>query len=119
MTLPFQPEPSEKTLLYGQDGKVLGILHQNIVTAAGEPCYGVLAFNCGNGRVLQIPVPWAVISKDKRTRKSVADVDRMELMEAPHFAAGIITGFDAQFAGEIDAAYGLEFPGIETMNDLA
>jgi hypothetical protein len=118
MNFPFQTEPSDKFELYGHDGEVLGILHQNINTVAGERCYGVLAFDCGDGRVLQVPVPWAIISHNSRMGRYVAAGDHLQLMEAPRFRTSDITGFDAEFASEIDAAYGLEFPGIESMSDF-
>jgi len=119
MNSPYIAEPADKVPLYGRDNKELGILNHNIVTVAGERCYGVLAFHCGDGRMVQIPVPWAIIEFNDRTGRYFADVDRLKLMEAPCFATSDISGFDAEFASEVDAAYGLEFPGIETMNDLA
>jgi hypothetical protein len=119
MNSPFQAEPSEEFELYSHDGKVLGILHQNINAAAGERCYGVLAFHCGNGRLLQVPVQWAIINYTSRTGRYVAAVNHSKLMDSPRFEASGITGFDFEFASNIDAAFGLEFPGIESMNDLA
>jgi hypothetical protein len=119
MDYPFRVAPSDRIELYGHDGQMLGILHQTINTAAGERCYGVLAFTCGDGRVFQVPVPWEIIKHNDRTNRYVADVDRLKLMEVPHLGDAAIAGFDADFASIIDVAYGLEFPGIESMNDLA
>jgi hypothetical protein len=119
MNFPYRAEPTYDVPLYGHGNEKLGTLHQNMVTGAGERCYGVLAFNCGDGHVAQIPVPWAIINFDRCTGRYFAYVDRLKLLEAPRFKTSDIAGFDADFASEVDAAYGLEFPGIESMNDLA
>lgn len=119
MTFPYTVQPMDEILLYDRNNGELGTLTQNIVTAAGERCYGVLAFECGDGRVFQIPLPWAIISFDDRTGRHFAKVDRLKLMEAPRFKTSDVADFDADFASEVDATYGLEFPGIESMNDLA
>ena len=119
MTFPYMAQPMDEIPLYDQHNKELGTLHQNIVTTAGERCYGILAFPCGDGRIFQIPVPWAVINLDDRTGRHFANVDHLKLIEAPRFAKSSVADFDAEFASDVDAAFGLEFPGIESMNDLA
>ncbi len=119
MTSPYMAQPMDEIALYDLHNNELGTLCQNIVSAAGERCYGILAFPCGDGRIFQVPVPWAIINFDDRTGKHFADVDHLKLIEAPRFGTCGVADFDAEFASNVDAAYGLEFPGIESMNDLA
>lgn len=119
MTFPYMAQPMDEIPLYDLHDKELGTLCQTIVSAAGERCYGVLAFPCGDGRTFQVPLPWAIINFDDRTGRYFANVDHLKLIEAPRFGKSGIAGFDADFASSVDAAYGLEFPGIESMNDLA
>ena len=116
---PFQVEPSTLIPLYGKDGTILGTLHHNICALSGELRYAVLAFDGGSGKVIQIPLPWAIITHDQHTGTYNADVDRLQLLEAPHLENAKFNEFDAGFAGQIDASYGLEFPGIESLNDFA
>ena len=119
MTFPYMVQPMDEIPLYDLHDKELGTLCQTIVSAAGERCYGVLAFPCGDGRTFQVPLPWAIINFDDRTGRHFANVDHLKLIEAPRFGKSGVAGFDAEFASNVDAAYGLEFPGIESMNDLA
>lgn len=119
MTRPYVIQPMDGIPLYDRHDTELGRLTQNIVTVSGERCYGILAFNCGDGRTFQIPVPWAIINVSDNTGRHFADIDHLKLMEAPRFRTSDVAGFDAEFASEVDAAYGLEFPGIESMNDMA
>lgn len=119
MTFPYVIQSMDGIQLYDRYDMELGTLTRNIVTATGERCYGILAFRCGDGRTLQIPVPWAIISINNNTGRHFADIDHLKLMEAPCFRTSDVADFDAEFASEVDAAYGLEFPGIESMNDLA
>lgn len=119
MTSPYTAQPMDEIPLYDLHNRQLGTLCQNIVTSTGERCYGVLAFRCWDGEMFQIPVPWAIIDFDDRTGKHFANVDSLKLIEAPRFGKSGVADFDVEFASNVDAAYGLEFPGIESMNDLA
>lgn len=115
----YRIEPSERVELRGRDGATLGILHHNVKDHAGENCYAILACHSGNGSVVQIPLPWAVISVDARTGVCRADIDHLQLLEAPHCPNADFAHFDADLAGRVDSAFGLEFPGIESINDFA
>jgi len=116
---PYHVERSKSMELRGKDGAKLGTLHHNVKDHAGESCYAILACNSENGKVIHIPLPWAVIAVDPHSGICRADIDHLQLLEAPHCRNADFTDFDADFASRIDAAFGLEFPGIESLNDFA
>jgi hypothetical protein len=108
------------TPAYGRNGELLGALVATLVHAgSGETQYALLAVrNDPCGRAL-VPVPWAILDRFQRGQACVADVDRRKLVAAPHCTPAELDHFDIDLACRIDGAYGLEFPGIEGLNDLA
>jgi hypothetical protein len=113
----YRVEPSKNMALHGKDGAKLGTLHHHVKDHSGEICYAILAFNSEDGNVIHVPLPWSLIAVDPRSGTCKADIDHLQLLGAPHCRN--IADFDADFAGQIDAAFGLEFPGIEALNDFA
>ena len=115
----YRVKPSKRVELLGKDGVKLGILHHNVKDHSGENCYAILACDGENGKLIHIPLPWAIIATDPKTGTCRSDIDHLQLLEAPHCPAADLNDFDAGFAERIDAAFGLEFPGIESLNDFA
>jgi len=115
----YRVEPSKKMELHGKGGAKLGTLHHHVKDHSGEICYAILAFNNEDGKVTHVPLPWAMIAVDPHTGTCKADIDHLQLLGAPHCRNANFSEFDADFAGQIDAAFGLEFPGIEALNDFA
>lgn len=109
-----QPTPA-----YGKNGELLGSLAATLVyDRSGETQFGVLVVKDDPRRML-VPVPWAIMKQYRCGERCVADVDRRKLVMAPHCTEDEIGHFDTDLACRIDGAYGLEFPGIESLNDLA
>ena len=107
------------TPAYGRNGEHLGALVATLVHArSGETQFAVLAVR-GDLRRALVPIPWAILDRFQRGHTCVADADRRKLMTAPHCTKAELDHFDTDLAAHIDGAYGLEFPGIETLNDLA
>lgn len=105
---------------YGRNGEHLGALVATLVhVASGETQYALLAVRDDPWRRTLVPVPWAILDRFQRGQACIADVDRRKLVGAPHCTPAELDHFDTDFACRIDGAYGLEFPGIEGLNDLA
>ena len=109
-----------QTPAYGRNGDLLGSLIATLVhVASGETQYALLAVrNDPRSRSL-VPVPWAILDRFQRGQACVADVDRRKLVGAPHCTEAELDRFGIDLACLIDGTYGLEFPGIESLNDLA
>ena len=108
------------TPTYGRNGEHLGSLVAHLVHArSGETQFAILAVkNDPRSRAL-VPVPWAVLDRYRCGETCIADVDRRKLVGAPHCTEAELGHFDTDLACLIDGAYGLVFPGIEGLNDLA
>lgn len=106
------------TPAFGRNGERLGALVATLVhSASGETQFGVLkTFRDARRREL-VPVPWTIMAMEGPC--CVADVDREKLNHAPHVTEAELGRFDTDFACLLDGVYGLEFPGIEGLNDLA
>ena len=108
------------TPAYGRNGEHLGSLVATLVHArSGETQFAVLAVKGDPRQRALVPVPWAILDRFQRGQTCVADVDRRKLVGAPHCTEAQLDAFDIDLAAHIDGVYGLEFPGIETLNDLA
>jgi hypothetical protein len=108
------------TPAYGRNGEHLGALVATLVHArSGETQFAVLAIKGDLRQHTLVPVPWAILDRYRKGETCIADADRRKLMTAPHFTEAELDRFDTDLAAHIDGAYGLEFPGIETLNDLA
>ena len=108
-----------QTPTYGRNGELLGSLIATLVHAgSGETQYAVLAVKGDRKSRTLVPVPWAILDHSKG-QHCIADVDRRKLVGAPHCTEAELDHFDIDLACMIDGAYGLEFPGIEGLNDLA
>ena len=115
----FRVVSGEPTPAYGKNGELLGSLAATLVYArSGETQFGVLKVK-DDPRPMLVPVPWAIMQHYRCGERCVADVDRRKLVMAPHCTQDEIGHFDTDLAARIDGAYGLEFPGIESLNDLA
>ena len=108
------------TPTYSRNGEHLGALVATLVHArSGETQFAVLAVKGDPRQRALVPVPWAILDRYQRGQTCVADVDRRKLVTAPHCTEAELDAFDIDLAARIDGVYGLEFPGIETLNDLA
>jgi len=116
----FHRVSTGQTPTYGRNGEHLGALVATLVhVASGETQYALLAVRDDPRSRALVPVPWAILDRFQRGRACVADVDRRKLVCAPHCTEAELDRFDIDLACLIDGAYGLEFPGIEGLNDLA
>ena len=116
----FQFVSTDFTPAFGTNGEWLGAMVATLVHArSGETQFGVLQVQGDPRRRMLVPVPWAILQQYRRGERCVADVDRRKLVGAPHCTALELDHFDTDLAAHIDGAYGLEFPGIEGLNDLA
>jgi hypothetical protein len=108
------------TPAYGRNGEYLGALVATLVHArSGETQFAVLAVKGDPHQRTLVPVPWAIFDRYNKGQACVADVDWRKLVGAPHCTEAELDRFDTDLACHIDGAYGLEFPGIEGLNDLA
>jgi hypothetical protein len=108
------------TPTYGRNGERLGRVVATLVHAgSGETQFAVLAVKDDPRQRALVPVPWAILDRYNKGHTCIADVDWRKLVGAPHCTEAEIDRFDTDLAAYIDGAYGLEFPGIETLNDLA
>ena len=115
----FHIVSDSSTPTYGRNGEHLGALVATLVHAgSGEIQFAVLKVK-GDPRPMLVPVPWAILDRYSKGQTCIADADRRKLMTAPHCSQAQLDSFDTDLACRIDGAYGLEFPGIETLNDLA
>ena len=114
----YRTEAADGEAVYGMDHKPLGTLAQKVVSREGIVEYGVLRVACGHGDIF-VPLPWVLVRFDPRAGCYVADVGRLKLLEAPYFKALDSFAFDDDFVAQIDAAFGMEYPGIEALNDFA
>ena len=105
---------------FSRSGERLGALVATLVHAkSGQTQFAVLAVRGDpHGRAL-VPVPWAILDRYQLGQACIADVDWRKLVAAPHCTEAELDEFDTDLACLIDGAYGLEFPGIESLNDLA
>lgn len=115
---PYRIEPVDSVPVYGSDRRTLGTLAQKVISREGDTLYGIIEFAGDHGKVFA-PLPWAIMRFDDDAGGYVADVDHLKLLEAPHMKDISAHAFDDDFVDKIDAAYGMEFPGIETLNDFA
>ena len=108
------------TPAYSKDGEHLGALVATLVhSASGETQYALLAVKDDPHGGALVPIPWAILNQFRLGERCVADVDWCTLAAAPHCREAELGHFDTDLAARVDGAYGLEFPGIETLNDLA
>ena len=108
------------TPTYGRNGEHLGAMVATLVHAkSGETQFAVLAVKGDPRQRTLVPVPWAILDRYSKGNTCVADVDWRKLVTAPHYTEAELDCFDIDLACHIDGAYGLEFPGIEGLNDLA
>ena len=108
----------KQAIVYGCDHRPLGTLVRKIFCRDGNLRYGILKFAYGEGHAFA-PLPWEILRPDNRLGGYSTDVDHLRLLETPH-----CKDFDEDFefgddlAGQVDAFYGLEFPGFESLNDF-
>ena len=110
---------ADTTPAFGRNGQLLGALVGMIEAASGETQYGVLSVRNDPRRHMLVPIPWAILDRYDCGQRCIADVDRAKLFEAPHCTVAQLSRFDVEMASLIESAYGMEFPGLETLNDLA
>jgi hypothetical protein len=116
----FHIVSTQSTPAYGKNGEWLGAMVATLVHAgSGETQFGVLQVQGDPRRRMLVPVPWAILAHYRCGERCIADVDRRKLVGAPHCTARELDHFDIDLAAQIDGAYGLQFPGIEGLNDLA
>ncbi|HXS05667.1 MAG TPA: hypothetical protein VN723_02670 [Rhizomicrobium sp.] len=109
-----------QTPAFGRNGEKLGAMVATLVHArSGETQFAVLAVRADPRTRTLVPVPWAILDRYQRGQACIADVDWRKLVAAPHCTEAELDHFDTDLACLIDGAYGLEFPGIEGLNDLA
>ena len=114
----YHAEPVDGVPVYDPARRLLGALVRKLISREGIVEYGVLRFDGGLGTIF-VPLPWSIMRFDPRADGYIANVDHLQLREAPHVKLLDTLKFDDDFAGRIDAAYGTEFPGIEGLNDFA
>jgi len=114
----YRTTPMDDVTVYSCDHKALGYLVQKALSRDGDIRYGILEVAVSHGTIL-VPVPWSLLQLDTRVDGYVTSVSRFQLLEAPHLKYLDTRGFDDAFARRVDAAYGMEFPDIETLNDFA
>jgi hypothetical protein len=116
----FQIVSDALTPTYGRNGEHLGRVVATLVHAgSGETQFAVLAVKSDPRQHTLVPVPWAILDRYSKGDTCVADVDWRKLVGAPHCTLSQLDHFDIDLAARIDGAYGLEFPGIEGLNDMA
>jgi len=116
----FHIVPDARTPTYSRNGEHLGAMVATLVhIRSGETQFAVLAVKGDPSQRTLVPVPWAILDRYSKGDTCVADVDWRKLVGAPHYTEDELDRFDIDLAAHIDGAYGLEFPGIEGLNDLA
>ena len=102
----------EGTTVYGGDGRRLGSIHNFMVDKlTGRVEYAVMAYSTGflGMGTRYYPLPWRVLSYDKRAGGYRIDLTERDLRHAPSFDRESEPRFDRNYGSRVHDYYGLNY----------
>lgn len=102
----------EGTAVYGGDGARLGSIHNFMVDKlTGRVEYAVMAYSTGflGMGTRYYPLPWRVLSYDKRAGGYRIDLTERDLRHAPSFDRESEPRFDRNYGSRVHDYYGLNY----------
>jgi sporulation protein YlmC with PRC-barrel domain len=102
----------EGTAVYGGDGRRLGSIHNFMVDKlTGRVEYAVMAYSTGflGMGTRYYPLPWRVLSYDKRAGGYRIDLTEGDLRHAPSFDRESEPRFDRNYGSRVHDYYGLNY----------
>ncbi len=102
----------EGTAVYGGDGRRLGSIHNFMVDKlTGRVEYAVMAYSTGflGMGTRYYPLPWRVLSYDKRAGGYRIELTERDLGHAPSFDRESEPRFDRDYGGRVHDYYGLNY----------
>jgi hypothetical protein len=102
----------EGTAVYGGDGRRLGSIHNFMVDKlTGRVEYAVMAYSIGflGMGTRYYPLPWRVLSYDKRAGGYRIDLTERDLRHAPSFDRESEPRFDRNYGSRVHDYYGLNY----------
>jgi hypothetical protein len=102
----------EGTAVYGGDGRRLGSIHNFMVDKlTGRVEYAVMAYSTGflGMGTRYYPLPWRVLSYDKRAGGYRIDLTERDLRHAPSFDRETEPRFDRDYGSRVHDYYGLNY----------
>ncbi len=102
----------EGTAVYGGDGRRLGSIHNFMVDKlTGRVEYAVMAYSTGflGMGTRYYPLPWRVLSYDKRAGGYRIDLTERDLRHAPSFDRESEPRFDRNYGSRVHDYYGLNY----------
>lgn len=102
----------EGTAVYNRRDEHLGSVHSLMLDkTTGKVAYAVMSFGgfLGIGESYH-PLPWRVLTYDKRMAGFVVDLDRDKLENAPRYTSGALPDWsDRSYSNRIDDYYGMPY----------
>ena len=102
----------EGTAVYGGDGRRLGSIHNFMVDKlTGRVEYAVMSYGAGflGMGTRYYPLPWRVLSYDKRAGGYRIELTERDLRTAPSFESDSAPNFDHRYGSRVHDYYGLKY----------